>query len=101
MQAKTLAYINVKSSAVEIYGNTFNKWNSLLGLIYLQRSSDYITPVLIHGNTLAQSSVLIRVNVIKLYLFASTKYSDEFVSDNMICAGVQVSCNNYKQNVGL
>ena len=100
LQAKTLIYINVKYSSVEIDGNTFSNWNSLLGLIYLRRSSSYTSSILINGNTFTRNSAIIGTNAIKLYLFTSVKYNDLFSSSNMICSGVQISNNNFQQNIG-
>ena len=100
LQAKTLIYINVKYSLVEIYGNTFTNWNSLLGLIYLQRTSYFTSSILIDGNTFTQNSAIIGANAIKLYLFTSVKYSDLFSSSNMIWSGVQISNNKFQQNIG-
>ena len=67
LQAKIIIYVNVKSSSVKVFENTFSNWNSLLGLIYLQRSSEHTTPILINNNTFSQNSVIIEANVIKIY----------------------------------
>ena len=100
LQAKTMIYINVKSSAIEIYGNTFSNCNSLLGLIYLQRSSAYNSPILIHNNLFSQNSAMIGANIIKLHMFTSISYASSFNLDYMIWAGVQISSNIFKQNIG-
>ena len=100
LQAKTLIYIKIRTSEVEIYGNTFNNWNSLLGIIYLQRSSTYITPILIHNNVFSRNSAIIGANVIKLYMYTGVSYSTIFELNNMIWAGVQISNNNFQHNIG-
>ena len=100
LQAKTIIYVNVKSSSVEVFENTFSNWNSLLGLIYLQRSSAYTTPILIHNNTFSQNSAIIGANVIKLYMYTNVAYTTQFNQRNMIWAGVQISNNIFRQNIG-
>ena len=100
LQAKALIYINVNSGQLEIYGNTFTGWNSLMGLIYLQRSSSYKTPILINQNTFTQNSAMLGANAINIYLWTNVGYTSIFSSTDMICAGVQISSNTFTQNVG-
>ena len=100
LQAKALIYINVNSGQLEIYGNTFTGWNSLMGLIYLQRSSNYKTSILIHQNTFTKNSAMLGANAINIYLWTNVGYTSIFSSADMICAGVQISSNTFTQNVG-
>ena len=100
LQAKTLIYINVKNSPIEIFGNTFNNSNSLLGLIYLQKSSAYNSSILIDNNTFTFNSAIMGANILKLYMFTNVAYTASFNLNYMICAGVQISNNILKQNIG-
>ena len=99
-QIKTLVFINVKSSSIEIYGNTFTKCNSFLGLIHIERASSFNGPILIHQNTFTQNSALRGSNVLSLYLYTSVPYTTSFTSSSMICAAVKISSNTFTQNVG-
>ena len=100
LQAKTLIYIKVNSGQLEIYSNTFENCNSLMGLIYLHRSSSFNSPILIHQNTFTQNSAIQGANVINIYLWTNTDYNTLFTSQNMAWAGVQISSNTFTQNVG-
>ena len=84
----------------EIYGNTFTKCNSFLGLIHIERSSTFNGPILIHQNTFTQNSALRGSNVLSLYLYTSVPYTTSFTSSSMICAAVKISSNTFTQNVG-
>ena len=99
-QIKALIFINAKSSSIEIYGNTFTKCNSFLGLIHIERSSTFNGPILIHQNTFTQNSALRGSNVLSLYLYTSVPYTTSFTSSSMICAAVKISSNTFTQNVG-
>ena len=100
LQSKTLIYVKVNSGQLEIYSNTFENCNSLMGLIYLHRSSSFNSPILIHQNTFTQNSAILGANVINIYLWTNTDYKTLFKSQSMIWAGVQISSNIFTQNVG-
>ena len=100
LQAKTLIYVKVNNVQLEIFNNTFENCNSLMGLIYLHRSSSFNSPILIHQNTFTQNSAILGANVINIYLWTNTDYKTPFTSQNMIWAGVQISSNIFTQNVG-
>ena len=100
LQAKTLIYVKVNSGQLEIYSNTFENCNSLMGLIYLHRSSSFNSPILIHQNAFTQNSAIQGANVINIYLWTNTDYKTTFTSQNMIWSGVQISSNTFTQNVG-
>ena len=65
---KSILYINVKKSSIEIYGNSFTKCNSLGGSIIITRESSYNGGILIHNNEFTQNSALFYVNVLRLIL---------------------------------
>ena len=100
LQAKTLIYVSLNSGQLEIYNNTFKNCNSLMGLIYLHRSSSFNSPILIHQNTFTQNSAIQGANVINIYLWTKSDYKTLFTSQSMIWAGVQISSNTFTQNVG-
>ena len=100
LQAKTLIYVNVKNQHVEITDNTFTSWNSLLGLIYLNRVSTQTGLILIKSNTFSKNSALLGANVLKLNLWTSAGYKVNFSSSSMVCAGVEISSNTFTQNIG-
>ena len=100
LQAKSLIYINVKLSDIEIYSNIFSNCNSLLGLVYLQRSSESISSILLHNNSFIQNSAIIGANAIKIDLFTNISYTSEFNSNFMMCAGVRISENYFNRNIG-
>ena len=73
LQAKTLIYVNVNSGQLEIYSNTFENCNSLMGLIYLHRSSSFNSPILIHQNTFTVFDVVQSpVNLAKFWSLATS-----------------------------
>ena len=78
LQAKSLIYVKVNSGQLEIYSNTFKNCNSLMGLIYLHRSSNFNSPILIHQNTFTQNSAILGANVINIYLWTNTDYKALF-----------------------
>ena len=101
-QAKTLIYINVNTGDTEIYGNKFYNCNSLIGLIFLERSSqNNNSPIFIHQNSFSNNSALTSgSNIIKLHLFTDTAYEEKFSRTDMVCASVQISSNTFSNNVG-
>ena len=99
-QAKTLVYINVKDAALEIHDNTFTNCSSLLGLIYLKRPTNNTGSILIHNNSFIRNSALIGSNVLKIYLYTTDAFSDEFNADKMPCANTMISNNTFTNNIG-
>ena len=101
LQAKTLIYILAKGRDVEIFGNSFTSWNSLMGLIWIKRMVDSNTPILINSNTFTRNSALqTGANAIKIDLFTDKNFDESFSGSDMICASVQISSNTFTQNVG-
>ena len=76
----------MQTGDTEIYGNTFSNSNSLVGLIFLERSStNNNSPILIHQNTFTGNSALTSgSNVLKLHLFTDTVYENEFTGTDMV-----------------
>ena len=101
LQVKTLIYLNAKSDSIEIYNNIFKNWNSLQGLIFIERASNSNSAILIHNNSFFQNSAIFGSNVLKINLFTDISYTTNFISnDTMIWSGVQISANLFTKNVG-
>ena len=80
----SLIYINVKSSEIEIYENTFTSCNSYSGLIYIYRLSSQNGPVLIHKNTFTKNSAISESNAVRVVLFSDVRFNTAFSKLEMV-----------------
>ena len=99
-QQKSALIINVKSSYIEIYDNSFIQWNSNQGTVFVMRESSYNGGVLIHNNLFLQNSAIYGANVLKIFLYTSSSFYSSYNLSYMVCANVQISSNTFKNNFG-
>ena len=100
VQLKTIINILIKSSLIEIYNNSFIKWNSYSSIISIMRESSFNGGLLIHNNIFNQNSAYYGANVIRIYLYSSSSFYSSYTLTYMVCANVKVSNNSFKNNVG-
>jgi predicted outer membrane repeat protein len=96
-QLKALFKIDLYSN-VQFVSNTFNGCNSYSGLIVIKKYSND-AGLLIHSNTFTQNSALTVANLVRIDISTSLGY-DQAISTYMPCAGVQISGNTFKNNIG-
>ena len=100
VQQKTIINILIKSSLIEIYNNSFIKWNSYQSIISIMRESSFNGGLLIHNNIFNQNSAYYGANTIRIYLYTSSSFYNSYTLTYMVCANVKISNNSFKNNVG-